>query len=129
MPHGPVSLRRTLSERPLRGLVTVRLVPSAQMRGVLQGRRRFLGAQRVGGKCVANRLQDDLLRLAIRVRRDVRRRVGDGLEAFVFLTEIGARSVGRFQCDFEFAFVHGFIPSFDDSLAALAPASPRHCIR
>ena len=32
MPYGPVSLTRTVSERPLRGLVTVSEVPSGQVR-------------------------------------------------------------------------------------------------
>ena len=44
IPHGPVSLIRTVTERPLCGFVTVRVVPRGQVRERL-ARRRYVVAR------------------------------------------------------------------------------------
>ena len=74
--------------------------PGTGVCGLGQRLRSFLGAEGIAGEESVQMGQDDLLRLAIRFRGNVRRRVGDRLEVGVLLEDGLAGEVSGFQGGF-----------------------------
>ena len=74
--------------------------PLAGVSGGLHGCRCFLRAQRIVWKRLADRFQDDLLRLPIGIGGDVGGGIRDDLKTGIFLHQMCARPAGGIQRDF-----------------------------